>query len=1048
MKMPRFLSLPAALALFLLLAPLALAQIEPLEFFPAEQGTFLTEPLSIPSQPNVCFNWSTAGTLPPGLSLTNTTATASATYQGTPTTPGTYNFEIIVVAVACPGGPQPNPFTLNQPYTHIIFPRVDISPATAANGIVGVPYSQTFNKVGGLGGGSVGLLSGVFPPGLTLSQAPGSATLSGTPTTAGSYSFTLIVNDISDVTRTRDYTIIISPPAGPLTFTTPSGLPAAEVGTPYSVTLQTAGGIPPVQGAPGQTPALPPGLTLNLANLTISGTPTTPGTYSFPVIARDVQGNTTTRTFSITVGLGFRITTTSLPAGAVGQSYGAQIQTEGGTPPISFAVTAGSLPSGVSLNSTTGVLSGIPAIPGRFQFTVIATSANRVTPPVTYVVSIDRPSLDFTPEVLPNGAVGRNYQAQFTPIGGTGQYRFSLVAGSVLPAGLSLSASGAVTGVPAAEGAFRFVVQLSSGDDNVEKLVRLTIDPPPLTISPDSLPEGTRGVAYQAALGASGGAAPYSFRVTSGQLPPGLSLSSNGAISGTPASIGSFKFTVLATDSRGRTGSKDFEIVVREELRITTESLPGGNQGDVYSAALEAAGGSPPYAFSLNSGALPPGVSLGADGRITGTPTQAGNFVITAQVSDRGNRTARKQLTIIITAALRLLPETLPGGTVGRAYSASLSAEGGAPPYAFAITGALPPGITFAAGSLSGTPTQAGRFDITGQVTDSRGRSVNRQYAIVISPPPPLSVSGTPGAGTVGTPYVQVQFTATGGVAPITFSGSSLPPGLTLSSSGLLSGTPTQAGSFSISVSARDAFGAEGSGSFPVTIVLPPVPPQTVNFSNQNPGANQQSTITLTLSTPYPSIITGFLELTFAPVRGGDDPAIQFSNGSRRINFTIPAGATAAVFTPAQAAVQTGTVAGVITILTTLQSQGSDITPSPRPSSQIRIAAGPPVITRVEVTRTSAGSDLIVFGYSTAREVTQGLLRLTPRSGVTLTQSEFTIALTAAFTTWYNSTESVQFGSQFRLVIPLTGVHTETVESLTIQLSNSIGSSETVRFAF
>jgi hypothetical protein len=100
------------------------------------------------------------------------------------------------------------------------------------------------------------------------------------------------------------------------------------------------------------------------------------------------------------------------------------------------------------------------------------------------------------------------------------------------------------------------------------------------------------------------------------------------------------------------------------------------------------------------------------------------------------------------------------------------------------------------------------------------------------------------------------------------------------------------------------------------------------------------------------------------------------------------------------------------------------------------------------VNRTATGSDLIVFCYTTAREITQGVLRLTARTGVTLSQSEFTIPLSAVFTPWYASDQSVPFGSQARLVIPLNNVNTESVESLTIQLTNSIGSSEAVRFTF
>jgi hypothetical protein len=336
---------------------------------------------------------------------------------------------------------------------------------------------------------------------------------------------------------------------------------------------------------------------------------------------------------------------------------------------------------------------------------------------------------------------------------------------------------------------------------------------------------------------------------------------------------------------------------------------------------------------------------------------------------------------------------------------------------------------------------------MTGQVRDARNQAAERRYTVTIAAPPALTVSGNPGAGVVGSSY-SARFTASGGTAPYSFSGAGAPPGLTLAEDGTLSGTPSQSGSFDFTVNATDALRTQGSARFTIRVTLPPAPPPTITISNPNVGANSQTPVSVTLTTPYPAAITGFLELTFVPIRGGDDPAIQFSNGSRRINFTIPAGTLNGVFTPPQAAVQTGTVAGVITIFTSMQSQGSDITPSPRPSSEIRIAAGPPVITRVEAARTSAGSDLIVFGYSTPREVTQGLLRLTPRSGVTLSQSEFTIALTQAFTTWYGSTESVQYGSQFRLVIPMTGVNTESVESLTIQLSNSLGSSATVRLGF
>jgi hypothetical protein len=1052
MRRPFILVPPACVAMLALAAnaiygQVAAPQIVPNTIDPTMQGNPVSIQFSVPAAPNTCFNWSLTGTPPPGLSLVNTAATAASTYQGTPTTANVnpYSFTISAAATACPGGPTPPPLTLNQPLTHLIFAPVDISPTAAANGVAGVPYSQTFNQVGGYGTGGMFVTTGTLPPGLTFNSTGGTGVLAGTPTTTGSYTFTLEVFDSFENSRTRTYTVVISAFV-PLTFVTAPVLPNATVGTPYSTALQTAGGIPPVSGAPGQTPPLPPGLTLNLTNLTITGTPLSPGTYSFPVAARDSQGNTATRTFSITVLPVFRIITPLLPGGILGQIYNAFIQTEGGTPPILFQLT-GTLPPGLSFDPANGQFFGIPTALGQYQLSVTATSGNRTTSPAVYTVSVVAPALDFTPEALPNGSVGVPYQAQFSPVGGTGSYRFGLAPGSSMPGGLSLSASGLVSGTPSAEGTFRFVVELSSGDNSVQKLVRIVIDPAPIAVTPETLPEGTRGTAYQATFGATGGTGPYTFRVSSGQLPAGLSLTPAGSLAGTPSAAGTSRFTIQATDSRQRNGSRDYEIVVREALRITTESLPSGAQGEAYSGLIEATGGAAPYTFTLAGGALPPGVGLASDGRLSGTPTQSGRFTASVQASDRGNRTARRDFVIDIIGALRLLPDSLPGGSVGRAYSATLSAEGGQAPYTFAVSGALPAGITFANGAFSGTPSQSGQFSITGQVTDAARRVVNRQYTITIAAPPPLRVSGSPGPGTVGAAY-QAQFSAEGGVPPYTFSASGLPPGLTISPEGLLSGTPSAGGTYGLTVTATGAFNTQGAGNFSITISLPATPPATVSVSNPNAGAGQQTPVALTLSSPYPVPITGFLELTFAPVRGGDDPAIQFSNGGRRINFAIPAGQTAAVFTPPQAAVQTGTVAGTITILATMQAGGSDITPTPRPSSQIRIPGGPPVITRVEVSRTATGSDLIVFGYATTREMTQGLLRLTPRSGVTLSQSEFTIALTSVFATWYASEQSVQFGSQFRLVIPLTGVNTESVESLTIQLSNPAGSSETARFTF
>jgi hypothetical protein len=176
---------------------------------------------------------------------------------------------------------------------------------------------------------------------------------------------------------------------------------------------------------------------------------------------------------------------------------------------------------------------------------------------------------------------------------------------------------------------------------------------------------------------------------------------------------------------------------------------------------------------------------------------------------------------------------------------------------------------------------------------------------------------------------------------------------------------------------------------------------------------------------------------------------VQFTTGGRSADFQIPAGSTQAVFGGSSLGVQTGTVAGTITITLQTFAAGVDVTPTPAPTQVMRIAGSPPVITSAKLVATSTGFNLVVIGYATTREITGATVHLTPASGAQLATSDFTISLTSVFTAWYQDPNSAQYGSQFSLNIPFSVQNVaNAVGSLTVTLANSQGTSASANATF
>lgn len=366
--------------------------------------------------------------------------------------------------------------------------------------------------------------------------------------------------------------------------------------------------------------------------------------------------------------------------------------------------------------------------------------------------------------VCPTMYVGQSVHLQLLARDGCDVYRWEIVNGA-LPPGLSMSSSGLVTGVPTTPASTKPWVHVHDltaaeggpswcgGDNQSEREFVFTVvggagSPPPapkpapapaLQITTGALANGTEGAAYTATLSASGGGS-LTWTVSAGSLPAGMTLGSNGVLSGTPTAGGSYTFTVRVTDG-SRSASKQFGLVVVQKLTASAPAAQTWEVGRPLQIAIDAKGGTPGYRWTL-SGTLPARTGFvgdkgnGATSFVQGVPGEAGTFSVVLTVTDAAGVSAQVTLTLTVAPKLQIKTVAIARAKLGKRYRLALALSGGVGETRWAVAaGSLPSGVKLDAttGVISGKPRRPGKFRFTLLVTDSLGAKAAMTYTLRVA---------------------------------------------------------------------------------------------------------------------------------------------------------------------------------------------------------------------------------------------------------------------------------------------------------------------------
>ena len=337
--------------------------------------------------------------------------------------------------------------------------------------------------------------------------------------------------------------------------------------------------------------------------------------------------------------------------------------------------------------------------------------------------------------IWPQGEVGTPYFKQLTASAGCPPYKFRLLAGA-LPDGLSLASDGQVTGIPQKLGTWNFWLELRGAgcpsDKPAEREFTASVTRIKVTVQTNVLADAVIGAPYPTqnlqVIGGTGTG--YTWSLANGTLPPGLTLSPSGTITGTPTAKGVTLFTVLATDSAGKSDTKQLSIAVVDPL-VASTSASVAEVGVPFRASVNLSGGTPGY--TMTTAGLPPGLSFDPAPRaISGTPEAAGSFAVEVSITDSRGLQSTRTVRLKVVGHLAIATRTLRTASAGRSYGVRLRLSGGARPFKWSARG-LPRGLQLStAGTLTGSPTVAGTYRLQVRVRDALGATSSRTLTLAV----------------------------------------------------------------------------------------------------------------------------------------------------------------------------------------------------------------------------------------------------------------------------------------------------------------------------
>jgi hypothetical protein len=710
--------------------------------------------------------------LPPGFTIN----TATGLIAGTPTYQTTWTMTVGATNAGGTGSATV--------YLDVALGSPGITSSATASGQVGEPFSYQITG----GNGPTSFSASGLPSGLSVDA--GTGLITGSPGAAGTSVVTLGATNASG-TGSMTLTLTITTPAAPViaSATTSNG----QVG--FAFTYQIAASNLPTSFTATNLPA---GLTLGSTGA-ITGVPQSNGSTSVTIGATNA-GGAGTATLVITISPTWPVITSATTAsGQTGTAFSFQVSASNS--PTSYSATG--LPTGLSISTTTGMISGTPGAIGSYAVTLGATNSGG-TGNATLELTISSPSPSITSATSVSAQLNSAFTFQITATNAPTSY-----SATGLPAGLTINtATGAITGTPTTSGTFSVTLGATNALGTGTATLTLTLSavlPPVITSSANAGTVVGNSFVYQI----TGTNSPTSYAVTN--LPAGLTLNTTtGAITGTLGSIGISAMTITASNSGGSGTSPLTITTVGTAPVITSASTVIVPITFTYQITAT----NSPTSFSATG--LPTGLTIDPTlGAITGSASP-GTYSVTITASNASG-TGNQILTLDVTLSPpQFSSQTYTAsGQVGIPFQTYVTCN---TLYATYSASGLPPGLVIGSstGIVSGTPTTSGTSVVTVTATDSAGSALAQLTLTIATATEPLISSSLALAGQVGT-ALSYQITASN--SPTSFSASTLPPGLSLNAStGLITGTPTTAGITAVTIGASNANGT-GTGSLSVDVL-------------------------------------------------------------------------------------------------------------------------------------------------------------------------------------------------------------------------------------